>query len=239
MSDDLSSRFPQMRPIRSAPSLSTINGIGCTVYGRREVDPETGTYVKTHCFTVAFVPVFALGAYRVANAPQGWYFLGREPLSAVAKLWNLCVAGLLLGLVGLIWWNSHTGTPAYKARQKVEEADRLAEAGDLEQAATLYREVADGSTEHAGTAAVKLKGLLKEPLDRASARTAAGTLRQAVAWQARPALWEELAERGLELARKKGEDEPQDALAILGAQGRAAEGRGTPQGGAGRCRARQ
>ncbi len=217
MSDDLSSRFPQMQPIRSAPSLSTVNGIGCVVYGRRDVDPETGTYVKTHCFTVLFVPVFTLGAYRVADAPQGWYFLGREPLSGVAKLWNVSVLGLLLGLVGLLWWTSHTNSPTYKARQKVEEADRLAEAGDLEKAATLYREVADGTTEHAGSAAAKFKGLLKEPLDRASAQTTARVLRLAVAWQSRLDVREGLAERGLELARKKGADEPQDAVAILDA----------------------
>ncbi len=91
MSDDLSSRFPNLRPIRSAPSLSTVNGIGCTVYGSRDHDPETGTYVKTHWFTFFFIPVFALGAYRVANAPSGgWYFIGREPLSGAAKAWNLC-----------------------------------------------------------------------------------------------------------------------------------------------------
>ena len=27
-----------------------------------------------------FIPVYVLGAFRVAIAPQGWYFIGREPL---------------------------------------------------------------------------------------------------------------------------------------------------------------
>ena len=47
--------FPNMRPIKSAPSLHTINGIGTAVYGARDHDAETGTYVKTHCFCFLFV----------------------------------------------------------------------------------------------------------------------------------------------------------------------------------------
>src|SRR5262249_46278145 len=177
---------------------------------------ETGTYVKTHWFTFFFIPVFALGAYRVANAPSGgWYFIGREPLSGGAKAWNLCLVCLLFVGGGLIWWNAHTGSAEYKARRKVEEADGLAEAGELDRAASLYREVASGTTEHAVPAATKFKALLKEPLDKAPAKMVAGVLRVAVSWQPRPDVQEGLAQRGLDLARTKGEDEPQDALAIL------------------------
>src|SRR5437764_240678 len=112
MSDDLSSRFPQLRPLSSAPSLSTVTGIGCMVYGRRDLDDETGTYVKTHWFTFLFIPVLALGAYRVADAPPGWYFHGRVSLSPGAKAWNVGVLCLLLGLIGLVWWNVRTNAEA-------------------------------------------------------------------------------------------------------------------------------
>src|SRR5205085_2633819 len=139
MSDDLSSRFPSLQPIHAAPSLATILGIGCAVYGRRNVDAETGTYVKTHYFTFLFVPVLALGAYRVASAPQGWYFHGRVPLSPGAKAWNVGILCLLLGLIGYLWWNVRTDSQAVLARKQVEEADRLADTGDLKQAASLYR----------------------------------------------------------------------------------------------------
>jgi hypothetical protein len=109
---DLSSRFPNLRPIHKVPSLGTVNGIGTAVYGSRDHDPETGTYVKTHGFVVLFVPIVSLGAYRVADAPQGgWYFIGREPLSGLAKLWNLCVLLLVLGGAGLIGWKTYTKLP--------------------------------------------------------------------------------------------------------------------------------
>src|SRR4029450_12844899 len=83
--------FPEMRPVGSPPSLSSVNGIGFNIYGSRDYDAESGTYVKTRFFTVVFVPILALGAYRVADAPGGgWYFLGRVPLSGLAEAWN-CV----------------------------------------------------------------------------------------------------------------------------------------------------
>src|SRR5688500_16128436 len=81
---NLSERFPQLRPIESAPSLFTLNGVGFGIYGSRDHDPETNSYIKTHCLCVLFIPLLAFRAYRVMQAPQGqgWYFLGREPLSA-------------------------------------------------------------------------------------------------------------------------------------------------------------
>src|SRR5436190_20370320 len=91
-------RFPEMKPINSPPSLSTINGLGLMAYGGRDHDPETGTYVKTHCLVILFIPILALGAYRVADAPGGgWYFLGKVPPSGVARLRNWLVLG------GVVW----------------------------------------------------------------------------------------------------------------------------------------
>ncbi|MBI1917931.1 MAG: hypothetical protein HYS12_24825 [Planctomycetes bacterium] len=215
MSEDLSSRFPQLRPIQSAPSLSTVAGIGCMVYGRREVDAETGTYVKTHWFTLLFVPVFALGAYRVADAPPGWHFHGREPLSPGAKAWNVGILCLLLGLIGFVWWNVRTNSEAALVRKKVDEADRLAEAGDLEKAALIYREVGQGRTTVAAEAVEKFKGLLGDRLDRASLRTVNTVLRLAVAWPEFPDVQAIAYERGLKLVEEKGKDNPREAAAVL------------------------
>src|SRR5438270_571309 len=87
-------RFPEMTPTKSVPPLGTVNGIGFTVYGHRNHDPETGTYVKTYVFCVLYIPVLALRAYRVADAPNGgWYFLGKVPLPSIAKAWNGVMAG--------------------------------------------------------------------------------------------------------------------------------------------------
>src|SRR5262245_30557578 len=78
----------EMQPISGPPTLHTINGCGTFVYGQRDYDSQTGSYVKTLCIVVLFVPILALRAYRVVNAQSGWYFLGRVPLSGLARAWN-------------------------------------------------------------------------------------------------------------------------------------------------------
>ena len=86
---DLSKKFPKMRPVKSVPELFRINGCGVAIYGRRDYDAETFTYVATQCICLLFIPVFPIRAYRVADAPEGgWYFIGKEPLSGVAKGWS-------------------------------------------------------------------------------------------------------------------------------------------------------
>src|SRR5579859_146821 len=109
--DPLRERFPDMEPITKVPSLSTVNGIGFTVYGRRDFDADTGTYVKTYVFCVLFIPLFAVRAYRVADARPGWFFLGRVPLSGLAKFWNFLVLALIASGIGAGWWHHYSGTP--------------------------------------------------------------------------------------------------------------------------------
>ena len=55
---DLTQRFPELKPINRPPSLGTLNGFGLGMYGRRNFDPETGTYFKTLCFCAIFIPIF-------------------------------------------------------------------------------------------------------------------------------------------------------------------------------------
>jgi tetratricopeptide (TPR) repeat protein len=214
--NQLEQRFPNMRPIRSVPSLSTVNGIGCMLLGGRDHDPETGTYVKTRCFCLLFVPLLSLGAYRVADAPQGgWYFIGREPLSGFARAWNWMLLFLVLGGVGLGVWINHTSSPEYQARKKVAEADRLAEAGEVKEAAKLYREVARGSTSEASPAAGKFKDLLNDPLDRVPLEKCVRVIQMGVEWDGRSDIQDAAFRRGLELAKAKGEAEPRQALIVL------------------------
>ena len=68
LNDELRLKFPDFQPISSSPSLFPLNGIGCKCYGKRDLDLQTGTYVTTHFVCFAFIPLFALKAYRVANA---------------------------------------------------------------------------------------------------------------------------------------------------------------------------
>jgi tetratricopeptide (TPR) repeat protein len=140
----LQKRFPQMKPVKAAPSMFTLNGIGLSMYGTRDFDEETRTYVKTHCICVLFLPLLALGAYRVADAERGWYFLGKERLSSFAKSWNLLVAIVALFLSASVAWNGYTSSPVYRARQELKKANSFLAAGELLKAAGVYRALAVG-----------------------------------------------------------------------------------------------
>ena len=83
---DLAERFPEMNPAKRSPALFQWNGIGFALHGQRDRDGETGTYVATHWLTVLWIPLLALGAYRVARAEDGWYVLGKVPASMPAQI---------------------------------------------------------------------------------------------------------------------------------------------------------
>jgi hypothetical protein len=219
MSDiDLYERFPEMQPIRSVPPLSSYNGIGLAMHGSRDSDPETGTYVKTLCFTLLFIPLLALRAYRVANAPSGgWYFLGRVPLSTLAKLWNIVLPVALLAVGGGIYWHHYTNTPEYLAGQKLDRADELAKAGQYGKAAELCREVAEGKTRQAGAAQEKLKGLVADAADNAPASETAAALRVAVDLQSQPGPNAELFQHAMRAAERHAESDPLGAATVLDA----------------------
>jgi hypothetical protein len=208
-------RFPEMRPIDSPPQLSTIYGIGTTVIGSRDHDPETGTYVKTMVFSVLFVPLLALRAYRVADAIEGgWYFLGKVPLSRFARCWNVFLPLLIAGIVGYFVWQNHVDSPDYKAGKRLAEADRHAAEGRSRQAATVYRELMAGKSSHAGAARDHLRALLEAP--KGPAEEVAGAYEVAVdLHRDGDVLLPDLFDRGMALARDHEESDPKGALALV------------------------
>jgi hypothetical protein len=218
-----SERFPEMRPISAPPSLSTVNGIGTMAYGRRDYDPETYTYVKTRYFTLLYIPVLALGAYRVADAPNGgWYFLGKVPLSPAARFWNYFLLICVLGGVGFGIWHHHVNTPEYlaaaRAREKMYQADQFVSEGKIGQAAALYRDLALGRGEHATDALANIGNLLNGPVDQAPASEAAAYYRTALEIRRRlPDTLPDLPQSGLKSADHRSETDPRGALLILDA----------------------
>ena len=117
-------QFPDMRDIRLGPGLFTFNGFGTSLCGSRDHDQESGTYVKTHAVCLLFIPVLALGAYRVADsgAGAGWHLIGKVPLSTFAKVWNLLVVALVVALIGYGGRQSHTHSDTYLAELPVTDA---------------------------------------------------------------------------------------------------------------------
>jgi len=91
--------YGKLRPISSAPSLSTINGIGFTLYGSTDVDETNGSYLATYCFCFLFIPIFPICRYRVIRDGKAYRFLGKAPLRTGDK-WHLAISmGLILSFL--------------------------------------------------------------------------------------------------------------------------------------------
>lgn len=135
---ELRQLFPKMKPVKSAPSMFTINGVGLSVYGKRDVHPPTGSYVKTHCICLLFIPIIALGAYRVIEADEGgWYFLGKEPLSGFARGWNYLLFGGLAAMFAIGSFQSYYNSPEAIAGRNISKAMKMHRKGDSKNAVRI------------------------------------------------------------------------------------------------------
>jgi hypothetical protein len=100
--------------MKGATDMFTLNGVGTTVYGKREVNPEDGSYIVTKWFTVIWFPIIPLGSYRVIKVKKKFlagfpeYQMTRAPLSVkqitftYLAWWGIPVALLLLALIGAV-----------------------------------------------------------------------------------------------------------------------------------------
>jgi hypothetical protein len=89
--------YGDLKPISSAPSLHTINGIGTTMYGSTDHDPASGSYLSTYYFVFFAIPIFPISRYRVIPTGNGYRFLGKAPLRTFDK-WHIAIS------LGLIAW---------------------------------------------------------------------------------------------------------------------------------------
>ncbi len=162
------------RPIKSAPSLFTLNGFGVRLYGHRDARPD-GTFVATTYVTALFVPVLPLSSYRVASQGRSWVFYGKVPLSPLQRLFRngVLVAGLLAAVGGGVW--SYLDSPDYRAGAAVRAAVAVEKSGRPEAAIAAYDAVLrdwgeqiDGSTlRPAAEGWVRLRsGAVHEPFTR-------------------------------------------------------------------------
>ncbi len=102
-----------LEPLKKAPSLHTVNGIGTMLYGHYKPSPE-GLYVATLWFVLVFIPVFPISAYVVRKASgNSWNFYAKAPLPPFARLWRLgfgAVTVLIAGAIAasVMWDRAHT-----------------------------------------------------------------------------------------------------------------------------------
>src|SRR5262245_57127831 len=124
---------------------------------------------------------------------------------------------LLIFVIGAGWflWSRYTGTPNYQAKQALSRADALAEKGDVEEAAKLYRDIGSGPSDQAKVAVDRFRDLLGGPLDRATLPQCIAVFKLAAEWSDQPDLREDLVERGLELAKSKGDADPLKGFEML------------------------
>jgi hypothetical protein len=105
--------FKNIKPITSAPTLRTVNGIGTTLYGCSDYDQKTKSYLTTLYFVFFAIPLFPIARYRVIAVDyNGYRFLGKVPLRSFDK-WHRAVPIMLLiiFIIALVVENQPTHSP--------------------------------------------------------------------------------------------------------------------------------
>jgi tetratricopeptide (TPR) repeat protein len=90
----LANRRLFLKPIKGAPTMYTLNGVGARVYGSDDRDPSDGTYIGTHFITFVFLPIFPLAQYLCTSSGNQYQFFGSVPFGSLVYLWRQ-----LLGVV--------------------------------------------------------------------------------------------------------------------------------------------
>jgi hypothetical protein len=91
--------------------MFTLNGIGTTIYGKRDVNPADGSYIATKWFTLIYFPIIPLGSYRVIKAKQNFfagfpkYQMAKTPLNVkqvaltYAAWWGIIIILISFALI--------------------------------------------------------------------------------------------------------------------------------------------
>jgi hypothetical protein len=96
----LSQRRLFLEPIKSAPSMFSLNGVGTRIYGHEDPDPHDGTGIGTLFFTLLFVPIIPLRQYLVTSEGRNYSFFGTVPFGTVTFVWRqLMLAGIAVAIV--------------------------------------------------------------------------------------------------------------------------------------------
>lgn len=102
-----------LEPLRKAPPMTTLNGVGTRLYGKYQAEGD-GSYIVTLWFTVLFLPIWPLSSYLVSKAQSGgWHFFARSPRPPAAQMMQrlvIAAAAALAGLSALTVYNAETHT---------------------------------------------------------------------------------------------------------------------------------
>jgi tetratricopeptide (TPR) repeat protein len=216
--DDLRTRFPELEPVDGVPWLGNIMGCGLMMYGNREDDPEFGTFVKTRYFCILGIPLLSFGSYRMGRSDDGFWLLGREPLSMRAVCLNVLVLLAIIGGGSAYGVHRVITSDWYVARQHLERADSLVASGHVDEGVAVYEVVAAGPTDYAPVAAARLADLWERPARRLSPAETAVVLRAAARVQKAgrwPRPGADLYKSGMERVNALAASDPRGAVLIL------------------------
>jgi len=104
---------------KTNPILHKLGGVGAMLYGKRDYDPGTRSYVANHWLTFFFCPIFPLGAYRVTDADsRSHYIHGKVPLPSFLNRarWAIPASVIALVLVLVLMTIKSRGTSAETER---------------------------------------------------------------------------------------------------------------------------
>ena len=159
--------------MKGAPPLTTINGVGTTVYGSADPDPRDGSYVTTLYLVFFFVPIYPIGSYLVRDNPQsrrrGWFFHAKVPLGFAAYVWQrltalIIVAAVLAGVASTFVAATHADLVVVNGLPRAVTA-RLDDGAPVTVAAAGRASIRTGTGKHVITIDVDGRVVEKEPLD--------------------------------------------------------------------------
>ena len=102
--------YAEIRPISSAPGLSTINGIGTTLYGSAPFPPDQRYRYSVLYFVFVFVPLFPLARYVVEpSGHNSWKFLGTTRWTHAMKA-HLTITCTAVVIAAISMWHSSEPT---------------------------------------------------------------------------------------------------------------------------------
>lgn len=101
--------------------METLNGLGVTLYGKKDINKSDASYTATKWFVIAFLPIIPLGSYRVKRGensfgiPEGKLLPGTSTDFYMEKIkldWLQIIKTYLIGwFIGILflsicWWIS-------------------------------------------------------------------------------------------------------------------------------------
>ncbi|QDU96977.1 tetratricopeptide repeat protein [Lignipirellula cremea] len=204
--------------LKNPPLIWSLLGTGTLLYGHREENAVSSSVVKTQVLCLLFLPLFALGAWRVTRSSREWRFLSRARLSLAAKAWNAVMAVVVPAFLVLLGWVVLSNSAEATAQRHLEQAQHQVERGNLIEAAEMYRDLSFRPTRLKTKARAELIQLMRSMHLSIPREQLAGVYGMAAQYSNR-GIWVESPESvyaaAMALIESESQQQPYGALTLL------------------------